>query len=189
MSWKPNPELVKNLSSNRFGAIYDEKLVPHYALPDPLLCLDGTKIENPDDWMKKRRPEILELFRAHMYGRLPSEKLGCFRYEVFDIEKKALDGTAIRKQVRIFFTEKETPYVDLLVYLPNFVKTPVPIFTLLHFYGNHTVTEEKAIAIKPEWDRAKSFQYMPDESTRASHSKTIPVRKIISRGYGVATAY
>ncbi|MFN4227030.1 MAG: acetylxylan esterase [Candidatus Ratteibacteria bacterium] len=190
MTWKANPELVKKLSNNNlFGANYDENLVKEYSLPDPLLCLDGTKITDKEGWMKKRRPEILELFRLHMYGRPPLEKLGCFRYEIFDNEKNALGGLAIRKQVRIYFTEKETPSIDLLIYIPKNFKKPVSIFTLLHFYGNHTVTEEKAIPIKLEWDRKNDCQYMPEESTRGSHSKTIPVRNIISRGYGVATAY
>ncbi len=190
MAWKANPELVKKLRENDvFGAIYDEELVPEYSLPDPLLCLDGTKVTDVKGWIEKRRPEILELFRTYMYGRPPLEKLDCFRYEIFDIEKNALGGIATRKQIKIFFTKKEIPYFNLLIYIPNNFESPVPIFTLLHFYGNHTITEEKAIPINLEWDRENACQYMPEENTRGSHSKTIPVRNIISRGYGVATAY
>ncbi|MCM8828516.1 MAG: acetylxylan esterase [Candidatus Omnitrophica bacterium] len=174
--------------NNPFQVNYDEIFVPNYTLPELFLCLDGTEIKDADEWMKKRRPEILELFKTHMYGRLPEERPGCFRYEIFDTEKNALGGIAIRKQVKIYFTEKEDPSLDLLIYLPVDRKNPAPIFTLLHFYGNHTVTEEKAIPIRPQWDRTYN-KYIPDENTRASHSKTIPVRKIISRGYGVATAY
>ncbi|MCM8816973.1 MAG: acetylxylan esterase [Candidatus Omnitrophica bacterium] len=191
MAWQADPELVKRLTQEhkKYGAIYDEKLVPKYKLPDALTCLDGTKVVDKETWIRKRRPEILELFRTHMYGRKPAETLGCFRYEISDIEKNALEGIAIRKQVRIFFTEKQAPFMDLLVYLPKDADKPVPVFLLLHFYGNHTITDEKAIPIKKEWDRGKGVQYLPGEETRASHSKTIPVKKILSRGYGVATAY
>lgn len=190
MAWKADPELVKKLSRNdKLGAIYDEGLVPEYVLPDILTCIDGTKVTSTEVWIKKRRPEIIKLFTTHMYGRKPSEKLGCFRYEVFDIEKNALEGMAERRQVRIYFTEQQTPFMDLLVYVPKIVKRPVPIFVMLHFYGNHTITDEKAIPIKPEWNRQTGTQDMPGEETRATHSKTIPVKKIISSGYGVATVY
>ncbi|MFA0751184.1 MAG: hypothetical protein SLRJCFUN_001587 [Candidatus Fervidibacter sp.] len=64
--WQPNPELVKKLSERRPDVIYDEAKVPPYTLPDPLVCLDGTKVTTPELWWKKRRPEILELFRTHL---------------------------------------------------------------------------------------------------------------------------
>jgi hypothetical protein len=42
------------------------------------------------------------------------------RYEVFDLEKNALDGKAIRKQVTIHFSQtKDGPKEDLLIYIPR----------------------------------------------------------------------
>ncbi len=191
MVWQAKPELVKRLSQEHrhMGVIYDENLVPQYELPDVLVCLDGTRVADKETWIKKRRPEILDLFRTQMYGKKPAEKPGCFRYEIFDIERKALGGIAVRKQVRIFFTEKDVPFMDLLLYLPNNTGEPVPVFLLLHFHGNHTVTDEKAIPIKKEWDLAKCEQCLPGEETRATHSRAIPVKKILSGGYGVSTIY
>ena len=43
-----------------------------YTLPDPLTAADGRKIATADEWKSIRRPEILELFRKHVYGRVPA---------------------------------------------------------------------------------------------------------------------
>ena len=187
--WQPNPELVKALSQKRPDVIYDEAKVPPYTLPDPLVCLDGTKVTTPELWWKKRRPEILELFRTQMYGRAPIGRPSEMTFEVFDLDRNALGGKATRKQIRILFTGKpDGPSMDLLIYLPNHVQRPVPVFLLLNFSGNHAIHSDSAIHIKPIWDRAKGQQVMPSEDSRGRDT-SIPVEKIIARGYGVATAY
>lgn len=50
---------------------YDESKVPKYELPDPLVFSDGTPVKNRQDWTNKRRSEILQLFRDHVYGVMP----------------------------------------------------------------------------------------------------------------------
>ncbi len=185
--WQPNPELVKKLSERRPDVIYDEAKVPPYTLPDPLICLDGTKVTTPELWRTKRRPEILDLFRTHMYGKAPIGKPAEMTFEVFDLDKNALNGKATRKQVRILFTGKpDRPSMDLLIYLPNDVKHPVPVFLLLNFFGNHAIHPDPAIRIKPIW--FKGEQVTPPEDSRG-RDRSIPVEKILARGYGVATAY
>jgi len=188
--WQPNPELVKKLSEKRPDVIYDETKVPSYTLPDPLLCLDGTKVTTPELWWRKRRPEILELFRTHMYGRAPIGRPAEMTFEVFDLDRNALDGRATRKQVRILFTGKpDGPSMELLIYLPNDAKRPVPVFLLLNFFGNHAIHPDPAIRIKPVWFVwFKGQQITPPEDSRG-RDPSIPVEKIIARGYGVATAY
>ncbi len=177
----------KKLSERQPDVIYDEAKVPPYTLPDPLVCLDGTKVTTPELWRQKRRPEILELFRTHMYGRAPIGKPSEMTFEVFDLDRNALDGKATRKQVRILFTGKpDGPSMDLLIYLPNDVKRPVPVFLLLNFFGNHAIHPDPAIRIKPVW--FKGEQVTPPEESRG-RDRSVPVEKIIARGYGVATAY
>lgn len=39
-------------------------------LPDPLVAADGTRIDTPEQWWKKRRPELLETFAREMYRPL-----------------------------------------------------------------------------------------------------------------------
>src|SRR5829696_4939589 len=43
-----------------------------YTLPDPLVDQAGRKITTAAQWEKSRRSEVIELFRKHVYGRLPT---------------------------------------------------------------------------------------------------------------------
>ena len=58
------------------GTNYEESKVPAYTLPDPLLNLDGTKVEDAAAW-KERRSEILELFRNKREVAKRHEVMGC----------------------------------------------------------------------------------------------------------------
>ena len=68
-----------------------------------------------ETWRNKRRGEILELFREHVYGRSPG-KPDEIRYETLEATDGALDGKATRKQVRVHFSEDVR--MDILLYLP-----------------------------------------------------------------------
>lgn len=48
----------------------DESKVSSYTLPDPLVFEDGSPVETPSDW-QKRKEEIFELFNREVYGRVP----------------------------------------------------------------------------------------------------------------------
>lgn len=188
--WQPDPDLVKTLSERQPHVIYEEAKVPKYTLPDPLVCLDGTKVISPEIWEKKRRQEILELFRTHMYGKPPLGKPEGIKFELFDCDKNALNGKATRKQVRIYFTgDPDSPSMDLLIYLPNGASSPIPTFLLLNFNGNHAIYNDPGIKIKPTWDRQARKLVIPSEETRGSDAESYPVEKILLRGYGIATAY
>lgn len=51
----------------------DPPNMPTYTLPDPLRFNDGSAVASSDDWRTRRRQEILELFRTHVFGRVPAE--------------------------------------------------------------------------------------------------------------------
>src|SRR4051794_23592106 len=82
------------------GANYDESTVPNYTLPDPLKMQDGTPVRDAKTWTAKRRPEIVRLFEENVYGRAPGRP-PAESFELTSIEKRALDGAAVRKQVTI----------------------------------------------------------------------------------------
>ena len=42
---------------------YDVNEIPAYTLPDILICQDGTTVKTTEDWEKKRRPELLQMFK------------------------------------------------------------------------------------------------------------------------------
>ena len=51
---------------------YDEAKIPAYQLPELLTCNNGTRVETKADWTDKRRGEILQLFKEHVYGAMPA---------------------------------------------------------------------------------------------------------------------
>ncbi|MEM9658504.1 MAG: acetylxylan esterase, partial [Planctomycetota bacterium] len=56
------------------GFNYDESKVPNYKLPDPLTMASGAIVSDANDWVARRRPEILELFEKHVFGRSPAPR-------------------------------------------------------------------------------------------------------------------
>ena len=162
-----------------FGANYDEAKVPKYKMIDPLVMVDGTKVTKACDWAK-RRAEIKAMFQQHVYGKNPKTKP--VRFEVVEKGAKALDGKAIRRQVRGHFTDKaDGPGMDILIYLPADAKGPVPIFLAPNFIGNHTVNADPAIRL-PQ-DKAKQ------KKPRGTGASRWSIDLVISRGYGLATIY
>ena len=124
-SWQARRELSDAAARRRKEIIYHEEKVPDYTLPEPLVMADGTKVTNAGMWRMKRRPQILELFRKYVYGRAPVGRPKGMTFKVFDLDRKALNGQATRKQVTVNFTGKEdAPGMDILIYLPSAAKGP-----------------------------------------------------------------
>jgi len=192
-SWKASPELIEELMKQRSETNYSEQKVPKYTLPNPLVLSDGTRVTNAETWRTKRRPEILELFRKYVYGRAPIGKPKNMAFKVFDLERKALAGLATRKQVTVNFAgKKDGPKMDILIYLPNAVKTPVPTFVILNFGGNHTIHHDPAIKLSESWMRPGSkgvVKNRANEESRGRGRARFPLEKILERGYGLATIY
>ena len=172
-------------------ANYDESKVPQYTLPDPLVMENGEKVTDAETWRETRRPELLRLFEEHVYGRAPGRPEGR-TFEVTSEDKNALGGKATRREVRVWFTGKEDgPYMDLLLYVPNDAKTPVPAFLGLNFGGNHTIHPDPGITLSQSWMR-KGEGVVDNRATEATRGKSTgrwPVETILDRGYALATAY
>lgn len=77
----------------------DESKVPAYTLPDPLRSTAGEPIRTAADWSGMRRPEVLELFRNHVYGRTP-ESLPRSGSTLVSDHPQARGGRATRQRIR-----------------------------------------------------------------------------------------
>lgn len=171
------------------GANYDESKVPAYTLPDPLAGVKDAK-----DWTVRRRPQILRLFESEVYGRTPGGRPEAMKFEVTSVDRKALGGKAVRKEVSILFAgAKNGPRMDLLIYSPANATGRVPAFLGLNFEGNHTIAADPAITMSRQWlldiKARPPRQPVVPEKTRGSHAGAWQVEKILKRGFALVTAY
>lgn len=142
---------------------YEEANIPPYTLPELLTGSANKKISNREDWLKIRRPEILELFASQVYGRVP---LTPYKQEfrVVKEDPNAMDGQATLKLIDVIITaNSKTLTIHLGLFLPNEIKKPVPAFLLI-------------------CNRAPSNI----DFTRAVKSEFWPAEEAIARGYAIA---
>lgn len=162
------------------------------ALPDVLVMADGTPVTSVRQWNTRRRPELLKFFSLNMYGQSPAPPKQ-IRFRVLDNDPHALGGLATRKQVAVFFNGKpDGPRMDMLIYLPNKVKHPVPVFVGLNFHGNQAINGDTAIRMNTSWMNPKDKGVLNNHATEASRGVSAdqwPVEMILKRGYGIATMY
>ena len=105
-------------------------------LPDPLVFADGSRVTTAEQWRDRRRGEILELFRKHVYGYAPGRPKD-LRFQVVEEDRAALDGKATKREVDITVGgEKGEFKFRLLAYIPNKAEKPVPAFLLLNHRGD-----------------------------------------------------
>lgn len=138
-----------------------------YTLPDPLIDLAGRKITTAAEWEKTRRPEVLELFREHVYGRVPATP---YRqtFTVMNENSHAMDGAATLKQIaiKIEADRGKAVTINLSLFIPNERRQPAPAFLLI---CNRPVDN-----IDP---------------TRAKKSEFWPAEEGIARGYAMAAYF
>jgi len=176
--------LVSAAVAQRKDVNYDEAKVPNYTLPDPLVMQNGKPVRDARMWTRERRPEILRLFQDNIYGRSPGRPKQ-MQFELVDIDKHALAGTAVRKQVAIHIADKK---MGLLLYLPAGAAKPVPVFVGLAFGPNQIVNSDPGIRLGDMWDKAKAKRPGTEEQ-RGSGSSQWQVEKVLAHGYGLATMY
>ena len=129
------------------------------------------------------------MFANQVYGNAPPrpEKL---LSEVFE-QATVFDGKAERRQIRIHFGPNKTaPHMDMLVYTPK--STPRPAaFLALNFRGNHSVDADPAIRLSESWMRSGPGvrNNRATEDSRGAAASRWPIRRIVERGYAVATIY
>ena len=183
---------------DRPGINYDEAKANSLPIPDMLTCVDGTKVTTKEQWLEKRRPELLKLFESEVYGRTPYGKPARIETKVLSVDNRALGGKATQFRVRLSYRKLEAKdayasHADLLLYVPSNLKRPAPVFVSLNFGGNHSTTEDPGIPISDAWFRNdKDGNYVDNKATEKSRGSSVrrwPYAEIIARGYAVCTAY
>lgn len=159
--WSADPGLVARVA--RQGINYDESTVPSFTLPDPLKLAGGRTVATASDW-QARRLELLELFRANVYGRRPAEP----RTVVFTESGRdddAFAGLATGATVIATIRKGSRKYTfPFVAFLPNQTSGPRP--AIVHINNREAVTLERA--------------------TREDNAFW-PARVMLKRGYAVAS--
>lgn len=165
---------------------------PDYRLPDPLRCADGTAVEDPDSWERKRRPELLEIFSREVYGRTPAGWTGELQLET-RVDAEALGGRATRKEITVWFArDRSGPPMHILLYVPNDAPRPRPLFVGLNFYGNHTVHADPGITLPQGWVPARApgaVDHRATDAGRGAQAERWQIETVLARGYATATVY
>lgn len=184
---------MSNASAQPEGFNYDEENVPEYTLPKLLFMSYGAKVTFNSQWARDRRNEILDLFEQEMYGRRPG-KPDSVQYVTNSVQKDALGGKAIRKEVIIRLTDIGPGFdLHVLMYLPADAEGPVPVFLGYNFNGNHTIHSDPGITLSKAWMRRENeggnVNHRATDEARGQSSSRWPVETILDRGYGLATLY
>lgn len=148
----------------RAGEAYPaDPSMPAYVLPELLQTKDGAAATTADQWSKVRRPEVLDLFRTHVYGRVPATPFEQ-TFQVVNEDKNALGGAATLQEfdVRIARGDKSLT-IRVNLFIPNQAAKPVPAFLLICNRGPENI-----------------------DPTREKKSEFWPVEEGIARGYAMA---
>jgi hypothetical protein len=162
-----------------------------HELPDPLVSFAGKRITDKDEWNEKRRPELKALFQHYMYGYMPQPP-GNVSATVDREDRSALGGKARLKEVTLHFGPPGAPPIHLLLVTPNQHKSLVPAFIGLNFCGNHTVLDDRQIALPQAWMPEHCpgcVDHRATDATRGNAKDAWPVEAILKRGYALASAY
>jgi hypothetical protein len=162
-TWKASQETVEKSSKSQPAFNYFEEKVPQYTLPRLLTTLSGKKITRASEWTKIRRPEILELFRENVFGRVP-ETPYTKSFKIVNEDKNAMDGAATLKEVDITIkSDGKSLVIHLIEFVPNKVRKPVPVFLLIDNRGPANT-----------------------DPTRKIRSEFWPAEEVIARGYAIS---
>ena len=110
---------------------YDEAKVPPYTLPDPLVLPNGKPVHTPGQWWTQRRPELLHLLEASMYGRIPANTPSV-HWTVDSNENSTVSGTDATTQKLTGHVDNAadpsiTVNIDVELTLPAHPKGKVPV--------------------------------------------------------------
>lgn len=133
---------------------YDEAKVKPYQLPDPLVLANGRRVTDAETWMKVRRPELIRIYEAEIFGRIPKQTPSVtWSPTVTEMESETYDGPlppakpvwSVRRTVGTIGTAADAPRMHLKLTLPD-GKKPVPVILLMQFGGGGAPVADPPVA-------------------------------------------
>jgi pimeloyl-ACP methyl ester carboxylesterase len=119
-------------------------------IPDVLRTAGGRSVETREAWESVRRPEVLELFRTHVYGRNPVGRPDSLRFETADAGTAMMEGMALRKKIVIRYSGPGgAGAIRLTAFIPRSGK-PAPAFLLICNRPEKNIDPER-IEKSPFW--------------------------------------
>jgi hypothetical protein len=164
--WQANPEVAARTAAQQKGQFnYEESRVGTVTLPELFASPDAGesgKAVSREQWIR-RRAEVLELFREHVYGRRPGPP-DTLQFDLLEENRGALDGAATLQRVAVNSVHQGRRHrFELTLFLPNGRRGPAALFLLLN---NRPATNT--------------------DPTRKEKSGFWPAEQVIARGYGIA---
>ncbi|NNM30503.1 MAG: acetylxylan esterase [Akkermansiaceae bacterium] len=178
-------------AEKKFVPNYDEAQVPAYELADPLAPGGGGKAATAAEWEESGRPRTLELFRTHVYGRVPAGDAPKLTWTVAKENTEALGGTAVRREYLVRFGTEGGPEIRMLLYVPKKAAGPSPAFLGLNFRGNQLVEPDPDITMEDGYiiGRGQAVKdHRATEASRGDGATRWPAKMLVERGYALATA-
>ena len=163
-------------------ANYDESKVPPYTLPP---------IPDTLEQWEAQRAGILQDAKDCLYGIVPPapDKV---ELKLLAERTDALDGTALRREYRIYcrMDNGRSFDFDMMLYVPANAKTPPPVFVVENFYGNQGSTPDLDVLPTRAPGRAPGNICTVSENPqrRAYAMDRMNYKECIRRGYAIATA-
>lgn len=166
-------------------------LPPRTALPDPLVLLNGEKVQSPAQWNLERRPELKALFAHYMYGSIPPVS-GEVRAQVVGRYDDFLGGQATLKLISLETGATASPRIQLMLVVPNQRQAPAPVFLAMNFCGNQALTDDPRVPLAQTWvpgSCKNCTNNAATEASRGTQSADWPLAEIVRRGFALAAFY
>ena len=164
------------LPDNYPEASYDESKVPVYSLPDPLVFSDGSRILNKNDWIKKRRAEILKLFETYVYGKVPFKTLKNISWKITSQEKINYNSI-LKRNVTVFLEGKNSyPKIELEIIIPGKITKPLPAFIVPGWVNNRKLLIKRGYILVSFDPRKIEPDKKKDTNKNSIHNFYSPVK-------------
>ena len=162
-TWTASPGVVEKTAKAQPSFNFYENKVPAYSLPGLMVSSTGKEIRSAADWTEIRRPELLEMFREEVFGKVPATPY-TISFIPLMTDKTAMNGAATLKQVDINISSGgKSLVIHYTLFVPNNIKKPVPAFLLIDNRGPGNIDPERKI-----------------------RTEFWPAEEVIARGYAIS---